>query len=573
MHIVPSSILLIPLLSFPAVSSLTSAFFKQNGIPVSNYSLNTFGYFPARWREESKQMVKQMFYFAYDNYMQHAWPKDELNPIDCCGRGPDWKNPENININDVLGNFSLTLVDSLDSLIIFGNITEFYRAVGLVIDTVSFDQDVTVQVFETTIRMMGGLLSAHLLLNDTRVFPHIHLPTYQNELLTLAADLGERLTWAFEGSPTGIPCPRVNLQQGVPTNKESCRTNCLAGAGSLSVEWGLLSQLTGEERYGRLAKEAVKNLWKRRSATTGLLGNTIDVQTGAWADSLSGVGAGMDSYYEYLLKAYILFGDDEYLDIWTDANSNSRIFHRFGGSDCGTNGTIHPFYVNVHMQTGNTIGTWIDSLGAAFPAVQLLAGDTADAICLHHYYAEIWQRYGALPERFDVQHEKAHIPLYPLRPELAESTYFLYRATKNPFYLHIGRNMVKSIEAMAKVKCGYATVHSVLDGTLEDRMESFFLSETLKYLYLLFDEENPVNVHEEKLLFTTEGHIIPLRAQYHKSFSKSSDGSSTKALYSCRALSSLYRYALPIDELYWRNYSEIPWQVPSFSEPNQCGLV
>ena len=62
--------------------------------------------------------------------MQHAWPLDELNPLACCGRGehlptdcyyqifpgPDVENPDNININDVLGDFSLTLIDSLDTL-------------------------------------------------------------------------------------------------------------------------------------------------------------------------------------------------------------------------------------------------------------------------------------------------------------------------------------------------------------------------------------------------------------------------------------------------------------------------
>lgn len=74
---------------------------------------------------------------------------------------------------------------------------------------------------------------------------------------------------------------------------------------------------------------------------------------------------------------------------------------------------------------------------------------------------------------------------YPLRPELAESTYMLYRATRNPFYLHVGVDILKSLNSVAKVKCGYATVHSVIDKSLEDRMESFFLSETAKYLFLV----------------------------------------------------------------------------------------
>ena len=90
---------------------------------------------------------------------------------------------------------------------------------------------------------------------------------------------------------------------------------------------------------------------------------------------------------------------------------------------------------------------------------------------------------------------------YPLRPELVESTYLLYRATRNPFYLHVGRDILNSLNNHTRAKCGYATVHDVHDKSLEDRQESFFLSETVKYLYLLFDTENPVNQHDREFLF------------------------------------------------------------------------
>ena len=92
-----------------------------------------------------------MFFHAYDNYMTHAFPLDELNPLECNGRGPDKENPDNININDVLGDYSLTLVDSLDLLAIMHNKTEFQRAVKLVVDNVNFDKSNVVQVFEVTI--------------------------------------------------------------------------------------------------------------------------------------------------------------------------------------------------------------------------------------------------------------------------------------------------------------------------------------------------------------------------------------------------------------------------------------
>ncbi|OWA55731.1 putative ER degradation-enhancing alpha-mannosidase-like protein 1, partial [Hypsibius exemplaris] len=165
---------------------------------------------------------------------------------------------------------------------VFGNISEFHRAVHLITERVSFDQDTTVQVFEATIRVLGGLLSAHLLLNDPHVFPSARLPGYDNELLDLAADLAVRLSGAFDGTATGLPHPRINLRHGVQPDMEKIHETCLAGAGSLLLELGLISHLTGDPMYGKMAQKSVLNLWERRNEKTGLLGNTIDIRTGVW---------------------------------------------------------------------------------------------------------------------------------------------------------------------------------------------------------------------------------------------------------------------------------------------------
>jgi mannosidase alpha-like ER degradation enhancer 1 len=102
-------------------------------------------------------------------------------------------------------------------------------------------------------------------------------------------------------------------------------------------------------------------------------------------------------------------------------------------------------------------------------------------------YFAIWKRFGALPERFNWNTKDIDIATYPLRPELFESTYMLYQATKDPYFLLVGEKMLNDLEKASKVPCGYATVQDVRTFTHDDRMESFFLSETLKYLYLLFD--------------------------------------------------------------------------------------
>jgi mannosidase alpha-like ER degradation enhancer 1 len=175
------------------------------------------------------------------------------------------------------------------------------------------------------------------------------------------------------------------------------------------------------------------------------------------------------------------------------------------------------------MLDGSTSTLWIDSLQAAFAGVQVLSGDIEEAICLHALYYAIWKRFGALPERFNWQRLSPDVSFYPLRPELVESTYLLYQATKNPFYLHVGRDILNNLNEHTRVKCGYATIHNVQDKTLEDRMESFFLSETCKYLFLLFDTENPLNTNPARFLFTTEGHILPVDYKFKEKFPKNID--------------------------------------------------
>ena len=84
--------------------------------------------------------------------------------------------------------------------------------------------------------------------------------------------------------------------------------------------------------------------------------------------------------------------------------------------------------------------------------LQVLAGDVEEAICHHAVYYSIWRKYGCLPERYNWQLEAPDVKFYPLRPELAESTYLLYRATRNPFYLHVGRDILPSLNNHTKAK-------------------------------------------------------------------------------------------------------------------------
>uniref|UniRef100_A0A8C5HLH4 alpha-1,2-Mannosidase n=1 Tax=Gouania willdenowi TaxID=441366 RepID=A0A8C5HLH4_GOUWI len=461
--------------------------------------------FPVSLKAKMKDMAREMFYFGYDNYMKYAFPEDELNPIDCAGRGPDVLNPSNININDVLGNYSLTLIDTLDTLLVLGNVTEFQRAVKLVIDTVSFDKDSTVQVFEANIRILGSLISAHILLTDPKhPFGKVGFEGYDNELLHLAHDLAVRLLPAFENTTTGIPYSRVNLKTGVPP--DSINETCTAGAGSLLVEFGILSRLIGDSTFEWVARRAVRALWNLRSNETGLLGNVVNIQTGEWVGKQSGLGAGMDSFYEYLLKSYLLFGEIEDYRMFQAAYESIQNHLRRGRELCNEGEGDPPLYVNVNMFSGETMNTWIDSLQAFFPGLQ---------------------------------------------------------ATKNPFYLHVGVDIIQSLESHAKVRCGYATLHHVVDKSKEDRMESFFLSETCKYLYLLFDEDNPLHKSDNKYIFTTEGHIVPIDQRFReKQWSdlfpceegalKEREPNHQHNISYCNRIPEERRYTLPLKSVYMK---------------------
>ncbi|KAF9141365.1 alpha mannosidase-like protein [Mortierella sp. GBA39] len=454
-------------------------------------------------RLELREDSKEMFMHGYHGYLNFAFPKDELNPVACIGRGPDKRNPKNIHVNDVLGDFSLTLIDALDTLAAMREPEMFRQAIEMVKRHVgNFNIDSRVQVFEVNIRVLGALLSGHLYASDPAFKSQVK--GYKGELLVMAEDLGKRLMKAFENSPTGIPYARVNLRKGV-LRRETGET-CVAGAGSLLLEFGVLSRLTGDGSYEAAAKKALMELWKRRSKI-GLMGNTIDMTTGNWMSMMTGIGAGTDSYYEYLLKSYVLFGDDEYLDMYETAQESIR------------RNLLHDskyFYKHVHLEDGSLMATWVDSLSAFMPGVQVVGGDLESAIKNHLYYYNIWRKYQAIPERFNFVSQSVDIANYPLRPEFVESNYFLYRATKDPFYLQVGEMILRDLQELTKTKCGWASLKSVVDRKLEDRMESFALSETFKYLFLLFDEENILHqeLKDSNFVFTTEGHVLALANKY-----------------------------------------------------------
>ncbi|KAK4191794.1 family 47 putative glycoside hydrolase [Podospora australis] len=557
---------------------------------------------PDRIKELRDETV-DMFYHGFDNYMKIAFPEDELRPVSCIPLTRDAKNPKNVELNDVLGNYSLTLIDSLSTLAILASappdddrdtgpkaLRDFQNGVAALVEQYGdarpgpsgvglrgrgFDVDSKVQVFETVIRGVGGLLSAHLFAAGSLPITGYNPPksddhmnprpiawengfTYDGQLLRLALDLGQRLLPAFY-TKTGMPYPRVNLRHGIPFYTNSpmhdsspvdmpegpaeITETCSAGAGSLVLEFTVLSRLTGDPRFEQLAKRAFWAVWYRKSQI-GLIGAGVDAEQGHWIGAYAVIGAGADSFFEYALKSHILLSGhelpnrtaaippdgslgpwmdpntlfpplsdienspDAFLEAWNHAHAAIKR-HLYNEKD-------HPHYDNVNLWTGSLVSNWVDSLGAYYSGLLVLAGEVDEAVETNLLYTAIWTRYAALPERWSIRDKTVEGGLgwWPLRPEFIESTYHLYRATKDPWYLYVGEMVLRDITRRCWTPCGWAGLQSVLNGEKSDRMESFFLGETTKYMYLLFDDEHPLNKLDAPYVFTTEGHplIIPKAA-------------------------------------------------------------
>ncbi|KAL9126764.1 MAG: hypothetical protein Q9217_004233 [Psora testacea] len=552
--------------------------------------------------QELRQEAEHMFYHGYDNYMKHAFPEDELRPISCSPLTRDQKNVGHIELNDALGNYSLTLIDSLSTLAIMASssssgmlkknkaLLAFQSGVAALVEQYGdgtsgttgvgkrakgFDLDSKVQVFETVIRGVGGLLSAHLFAvgelpirgynpkgrknNKSGSQTSIKWPNkfvYNGQLLRLAENLARRLLPAFF-TPTGLPYPRVNLRHGVPfyansplnhnaetgqcprTHKPSAELTetCSAGAGSLVLEFTTLSRLTGDPVFEQVGKRAFWSVWERKSSI-GLVGSGIDAESGRWTTPYTGIGAGIDSFYEYAAKSSVLLAGspvpaglppmpingtqaskptqlvpeeqqtaDAFYQVWQASHASIKR-HLYRGDQY-----MHPHYIQGDLYTGASRAFWIDSLSAFFPGLLAFFGKLEESIETHLLFTALWTRYSAIPERWSTSSGGVESGLgwWGGRPEFIESTYYLYQATKDPWYLHVGEMVLRDIKRRCWAKCGWSGIQDVRNGDKSDRMESFFLGETAKYLFLLFDPEHPLNKLDAAFVYNTEGHplIIP----------------------------------------------------------------
>ncbi len=417
---------------------------------------------------EMAHRVRSEFLHAWSGYVQYAWGHDALEPLS--GGYHDWYDVS----------LYMTPLDAFDTMLLMGLDREADEAKRLVLENLSFDHDLTVQVFEVTIRMLGGLISAYQMDGDER-------------FLELATDLGDRLLPAF-GSPTGMPYWGVNLRSGEITGT----VNNPAEIGTLMLEFGTLSKLTGNPAYYDAAKRGIVALFERRSKI-GLVGTTIDVETGEWQNRQSHISGRIDSYYEYQLKAWLLFGDEDFKRMW---DASIEAVNRYVADD-RPNGL---WYGHVDMDTGERTATLFGALDAFMPAVLALSGDLERAEKLMESCFLMWTTFDIEPEQLDYVSMEPVNKAYHLRPEALESAYYLYRLTGDEKYREMGRTMFEGIVEHTRTEFGFAMLSDVVTKEKSDRMESFFLAETLKYAYLLFAP--PKTLGFEEIIFNTEAHPI-----------------------------------------------------------------
>jgi len=356
---------------------------------------------------------------SWDAYQKYAWGKDVLLPI------------------DAFSTLALTgLTDDAD------------RLVKYVADSVSFDKNLKVKVFEVNIRVLGGLLSMYQLSGDPII-------------LEKAVDFGDRLMPAFQ-SATGIPYYWVNLKTG---QAEGSRVN-VAEAGTYLLEMGMLSYFTGDPAYYKAAKRSSRAVFDRRSEL-GLVGEVIDIESGEWINTSSHICAGIDSYYEYLYKGWLLFGDPELKEMW-DTSIEAVLKYIPEQVDGRT------WYGRVDMNTGERSSSVVTLWDAFMPAILAVSGHMEEAVALQLMI-------------YDYAKDSILNPGYELNPEIIESAWYLWELTGEERYM----DMLK----------GY---YDVVSKAKSDYMATYFLAETLKYLYLAFADQDMYTL--ETVVFSTEAH-------------------------------------------------------------------
>ncbi|CAI5439365.1 unnamed protein product [Caenorhabditis angaria] len=452
--------------------------------------------------EGRRTYVKQMIKFAWDGYRRYAWGENELKP-----------NSKQGHSSSIFGygKTGATIIDAIDTLYLVG-LKEEYEEARKWIETFDYKSVVKgdVSVFETNIRFVGGLLSIYALTED-KMF------------LEKAEQIATVLLPAFETS-TGIPNALINVQSGrSKTYNWANGKAILSEYGSIQLEFDYLSNQTGNPIFAKKAQK-IRDVLSEIEKPDGLYPIYLSVETAKWGQHHYSMGAMADSWYEYLLKQWIatgkkdtktkleydeaIFAMEKKLLFKSEQNSlwyfakmfGTRVEHTFEHLACFSGGMAVLHSMNEPNQT------------VAKHYLEL--GKEIGKTCHESY---IRSATGIGPESFqfsasiEAKTERSQDSYYILRPEVVETWFYLWRATKDEKYRQWAWEHVLNLEKYCRGKSGYSGIRNVYNSSpdQDDVQQSFLFAELFKYLYLIFSDDSILPL--DQWVFNTEAHPFRIR--------------------------------------------------------------
>ncbi|KAJ7100265.1 seven-hairpin glycosidase [Mycena belliarum] len=458
---------------------------------------------PPAYASRRDDAVK-LFVTSYDAYKKFAFGHDDLSPV-------------SKSFSDGRNGWGASIVDAMPTMFIMGLEDIFEEAVNFStqIDFSKSKTSDTVSIFETTIRYLGGLLSAYELSGEK--YP---------ALVTKAAELGDKMAFGWVG-PNDVPYGFLDFS----TNKPELSTSNIAEAGTLSLEWYTLTKHTKNATYDALASKSARHIANLVAPLPGLAAQGIDPNSGNFVGGYVTWGGGSDSYFEYLVKYARLTNtaDPIWLDTWKTA-VDSSITTLLRRSTVGNHLYLADFdsarrvrHVSSHLACFHA-GNWL--LGG-----KLLGNQTIIDIALE-LNEGCWNTYagtatGIGPEAFAFISSDGNFTggngisasqlqfynkngyyitssAYIMRPEVLESNFHAWRVTGDTKYLDRAAAAIDSFNKFLPAPVAFAALNDVNDvnGGLIDDMQSFWFAEVLKYLYLTFDD--PAHISLDDYVFNTE---------------------------------------------------------------------
>ncbi|KAK6501254.1 maturation of Asn-linked oligosaccharides protein [Arthrobotrys musiformis] len=485
-----------------------------------------------RYRAEA---IREAYMHSWNGYMKYAFPKDELLPMSKRG-------------GNSMSGWGASVIDGIGTAVLMELPEVVEQQLRFIADIDYTQCEHQISLFETTIRYLGGMISAYDLLSG----PYARFiqgakgqKNYElvQALLKQSVSLADALKWSFN-TTSGIPMPFFMLHEKRIKSED---INNIAGVGTLVLEWTRLSDLTGDTQYANLAQRAQEYLLKVENPEIGepfpgLLGTNLRLNDGNFLDSFGGWGAMGDSYYEYLIKMYAYDPQRfrRYLNRWIQAADSTMTYlasvpanlrgsnivfvgEYSNGRSIAMRGSHLACFIGGNFLLGGQI---LSDMKYSIFGLQLVEG-------CRMTYANSPSKIG--PERFGwdpnlvPSNQKKFFEKhgwyftgeidYRLRPEVIESYYHAYVVTKDDIYRQWAWEAFVAINSTCRTENGFTSVSDVSredGGRKDDKQESFWFAEVLKYLFLIFNEHGIqaadkigfVPGKNQKWVFNTEAHPI-----------------------------------------------------------------